>query len=316
MPPPERSHWYGLGPMASELATMRTSRRSLPNTLRVLRAGGQDPTTWLAPGRFVRATFTPDGPGTVCIRWRGAHDDTVDADAWGPGATWLLDRVDAMTGERDAVPPPPDHPIVGRAFRNNSDLRLAASCDLYHELLPTIIQQRITMGEALRQWRFLCHALGAAAPGPFSRLLLPPSPASLWRRPGWWFHPLGIERSRARALVEAARVADRLWDWAAAGSSHCGRLLVLLPGVGPWTVGSVLGAALGDPDAVPVGDYHIPNMVAWALAGEPRADDARMLELLEPFAGQRGRVIRLLAADGHHAPAFGPRQRVLPMHRW
>ena len=66
--------------------------------------------------------------------------------------------------------------------------------------------------------------------------------------------------------------------------------LALLPGVGPWTVGSVLGPALGDPDAVPVGDFHFPNIVAWNLAGEARGDDQRMLELLEPFRGQRGRV--------------------------
>ena len=56
--------------------------------------------------------------------------------------------------------------------------------------------------------------------------------------------------------------------------------------------------AYGDPDAVSVGDYHVPNMVAWALAGEPRGDDARMLALLEPFRGHRGRVCVLLEAAG------------------
>ena len=296
---------------------MRTSTRSLPGTLRGFATGHLDPTTWLAPGRFVRATYTPDGPGTLCIRWAGVHDEAVDAAAWGPGAAWLLERVAAMTGELDTPPAAPTcHPVVARAWRNHRDLRIGASGDLYHELLPTVVQQRITSGEAIRQWRRLCVALGAPAPGPFARLLLPPAPASLWRRPGWWFHPLGIERSRARALCEVARVADRLWDWATRGPETCGRLLLQLPGVGPWTVGSVLGPALGDPDAVPVGDFHIPNTVAWALAGEPRGDDARMLELLAPFAGQRGRVVTLLAADGHRAPSFGPRHRVLPMHRW
>jgi len=41
-----------------------------------------------------------------------------------------------------------------------------------------------------------------------------------------------------------------------------------------------------------------------------------MLELLAPYAGQRGRVVRLLLADGHRAPSFGPRKRILPMARW
>ena len=45
-------------------------------------------------------------------------------------------------------------------------------------------------------------------------------------------------------------------------------------------------------------------------------DLARMLELLEPFCGHRGRGIRLLTLAGHHPPAFGPRRRILPMHRW
>jgi hypothetical protein len=47
--------------------------------------------------------------------------------------------------------------------------------------------------------------------------------------------------------------------------------------------------------------------VAWALAGEPRADDRRMLELLEPFRGHRGRVCHLLMTAGIGAPRYGPR---------
>ena len=49
-----------------------------------------------------------------------------------------------------------------------------------------------------------------------------------------------------------------------------------------------------------VGDYHLPNLVAWALAGEPRGTDERMLELLEPYRGHRGRVQQLLEAGGLH----------------
>jgi 3-methyladenine DNA glycosylase/8-oxoguanine DNA glycosylase len=68
----------------------------------------------------------------------------------------------------------------------------------------------------------------------------------------------------------------------------------------------------GDPDAVSVGDYHIPSMVGWALAGERRADDARMLELLEPYRGQRARVIRLLELAGVGAPRRAPRMPLRP----
>jgi 3-methyladenine DNA glycosylase/8-oxoguanine DNA glycosylase len=68
--------------------------------------------------------------------------------------------------------------------------------------------------------------------------------------------------------------------------------------------------ALGDADAVSVGDYHLPNTVAFALAGEARADDERMLELLAPFAGHRGRVVRLIEGSGITAPRRGPRMRL------
>ena len=70
-----------------------------------------------------------------------------------------------------------------------------------------------------------------------------------------------------------------------------------VPGIGPWTAAEVGVRALGDADAVSVGDFHLPNLVAFALAGEPRGTDARMLELLEPYRGQRARVVRLARAQ-------------------
>jgi hypothetical protein len=298
-------------------ATAPSMARSMQMTLSPFRYGSADPTTWLGSHDFVRATFTPDGPATLRISWGAGDGRRVDAEAWGAGAEWLLGRVPAYTGVNDvAVELPHVYPAVTRAARDHPGLRLGASGGLYHELLPTIIAQRITGGEALRQWRSLCLALGEPAPGPFARLRLPPAPDSLARRPAWWFHPLGIETKRARALTEVASHARHLWDWAVAGTSVTAARLALMRGVGPWTIGSVLGPALGDPDAVAIGDYHLANMVAWTLAGEPRATDDRMLQLLEPFRGQRGRVIRLIGLSGPRAPAFGPRKRILPMHRW
>ena len=83
--------------------------------------------------------------------------------------------------------------------------------------------------------------------------------------------------------------------------------MTAFPGIGQWTAAEVARTALGDKDAVSVGDYHLPSLVAWALAGERRADDARMLELLEPYRGQRARVIRLLEVSGVGPPRRGPR---------
>ena len=138
----------------------------------------------------------------------------------------------------------------------------------------------------------------------------------LARQPSWWFHPLGIERKRAEPLLRVAQHAAKFWDWAALTPSETRAKLHLMDGIGQWTIGNVLGPALGDPDAVAVGDYHLKNMVGSVLAGEARATDERMLELLEPYVGQRGRVVRLLRLNSAAAPKFGPKKRILPMHTW
>ena len=294
-------------------------------TLGWYRHGAGDPTTWLercgrgiaGSGRFVRATWTPDGPATLMITW--SPDAPLGADAWGPGSDWLLAQVPAMTGDLDAgaehleLDP---HPVVAATARANRHVRFGASATLYHELLPTIIEQRITSGEAKPQWGRLCHALSERAPGPFARLVLPPAPDVLRRQPSWWFHPLGIERKRAQPLVEVARHASKMWDWAELEPPEASRMLRLIPGIGVWTVGCVLAPALGDTDAVPVGDYHVKNVVAWNLVNEARATDERMLELLVPYAGHRGRVVQAIMRHGNGAPKFGPKQRIMPMSRW
>jgi 3-methyladenine DNA glycosylase/8-oxoguanine DNA glycosylase len=82
-----------------------------------------------------------------------------------------------------------------------------------------------------------------------------------------------------------------------------------VPGIGIWTAAETAQRAFGNPDAVSVGDYHLPNMVVHLLTGRPRGTDEEMLQLLEPWAGQRQRVMRLVEATGVGAPRFGPRFR-------
>ena len=268
-----------------------------------------------ASGEFIRATITPEGPGTIELKW--GPETTIRR--FGPGGDWLAAQLPAMLGANDNG----DHGLesapnaaIAEAARNHRTLRIGASGDLYHELLPTIIEQRITAGEAHRQWTALCRLLGEPAPGPFSGLYLPPEPAVLAQTPSWRLHRLGIERKRAEALATVAKHPTKMWAWGAAMPDEARMKLQVLRGVGQWTIGKVLGPVCGDPDAVPVGDFHFKNMVSWALAAEPRGTDERMLELLAPYAGQRGRVVRLLGLGGHGAPRFGPKKRILAMQSW
>ena len=171
-------------------------------------------------------------------------------------------------------------------------------------LVPSVFEQKITGTEAFRAYAALLRAYGRPAPGP-GGLLLPPEPDVLAGLPYHAYHPIGLERRRADVIRRAASRAA--WLEAAATAEETARRLTSLPGIGQWTAAEVMRSSFGDADAVSVGDFHLPNTVAWALAGEPRADDARMLELLEPYRGQRARVQRLLEVGRIVAPRYGPR---------
>jgi 3-methyladenine DNA glycosylase/8-oxoguanine DNA glycosylase len=103
-----------------------------------------------------------------------------------------------------------------------------------------------------------------------------------------------------------ATVASRLEPEVAGDSAALQKRLCSIPGIGVWTAAEVVQRTLGDPDTVSVGDYHLKNVVGWALAGR-KTDDDGMLELLEPWRGHRQRVVRLLRLGGERPPKRGPR---------
>lgn len=193
-------------------------------------------------------------------------------------------------------------------------LHLPASDTPYHELLPAILGQRITAAQASTQWRTLCTRFGEPAPGPLN-LRLPPRPDQILRIASWEFHRLGIEAQRATALRTAARHAryvDRARDLLGADArAH----LMQLPGIGVWTSAVAIAVSHGDQDALPIGDFHVKNTVAWALTGQARGSDEDMLVTLEQYGGQRWQVVRLLELSGNGAPRFGPKRRILDIAR-
>lgn len=273
-------------------------------TLRPMWLGPGDPQTRLEGGRLARATRTPEGPATLLVEQIG---EEVLGKAWGPGAEWLLEAMPRLLGDGDQ----PQrlvarHPVIADLQRRRPGLRLLLSDNLFEVLLPAIISQKVTGLEARRSHRQLIRGWGEPAPGPLG-LMLPPTAERLAATPYWAYHPLGLERRRADTIRAAAAVADRLQSGADDSYAEGRRRLLAVPGIGEWTAAEALRLALGAADAVSIGDYHIPNMVSWALAGEPRADDARMLQLLEPYAGQRARVVLLLESGGPRPPRYGPR---------
>lgn len=273
-------------------------------TLGPLCRGPADPTMRVDGARVVRATRTSAGPATLALEVRGT---TLQADAWGPGAQAALAAVPALVGlDDDPGRLQSAHQVIQELIRRTAGLRIGRTGAVLEALLPAILEQKVTGREAFSALRGLVRAHGEPAPGPFG-LWLQPSASTLARLPYYAFHPLGVERRRADTIRYAASRAARLEEIVGLPIDGARARLRALPGIGPWTAAEVTMRALGDADAVSVGDFHLPNLVAFALAGEPRGDDARMLELLEPYRGQRARVIRLLEASGIRSPRYGPR---------
>jgi 3-methyladenine DNA glycosylase/8-oxoguanine DNA glycosylase len=269
-----------------------------------LRRGLGDPTIRLAPTGLARATRTPDGPGTIAIRHLG---DRITAEAWGPGADRLIADLPGLLGaEDDPTPLRPAHPVVAHLARRLVGLRIGRTGNVVEALVPAILEQKVTGTEAFAAWRLLVRTYGEPALGPHP-LWVPPAADRIAELPYHAFHPLGVERRRADTIRRVTARSGRIAEIADLPLQEGYRRLTSFPGVGPWTAAEVAMRALGDVDAVSIGDFHLPSLVSWALAGEPRADDARMLELLEPYRGQRGRVVRLLEAGGIRPPRYAPR---------
>lgn len=234
----------------------------------------------------------------------------IEVEAWGPGAEWALGHAPDVLGLHDDLRGfDPGDRIVRGLHRRLRGLRVGRSGAVVESIVPAILEQKVTSEEAHRAYRKLVLEHGETAPGPFG-LRLQPSPRLLASLPYHAFHPLGVERRRADTIRRACSYAPRLEEAASLPAEAARRRLLALPGIGPWTTAVVAGAALGDPDAVVVGDLHLPHLVAYTLAGETYADDARMLELLDPFPGHRGRVVRLVVAGGSRPPARYARRRL------
>lgn len=275
-----------------------------------------DPTIRISEESVWRSTFTPLGPATLHIsNWTS---NSPHVEMYGDGATWLADRALDLLGHHDEPPVlTAVHPAVADAQKKYGELRLGRSHSAYHELLHAVLAQRVTSIEANRQWRNIVARFGTPAPGPQSDVRTPPSPAVIASLPYHAFHDFGVERKRADALRNVARHFDYLTRVSSSDvAPHVAtEQLQAIPGIGIWTAAVAGGLAFGDPDALQVGDFHVKNTVAFALEGRIRGTDEQMVATLEPYRGQRHRVVRWLQLHGNRAPARGPRRRIVSITR-
>lgn len=280
----------------------------LHQTVGALRRGPRDPSFATAPDRSVwRTTRMPSGIATMRLSQRGT--DEFRCEAWGPGAAEAAASAPELVGARDATDAfEPLLPRLADAHRRNPGMRVARSGRVFETLVPAVLEQKVITLQAHDSWRALLQRFGEPAPGPVPRTMRVAPSADGWRRiPSWEWHRAGVDPKRSRTIVALAPYAARIDEAASMTPADAFARLTHFTGVGPWTAAEVAQRALGDADAVSVGDYHLANFVGHALEGRDMTDD-EMLAALEPWAGQRYRVIRLLGYSGARGkPRRGPR---------
>lgn len=278
-------------------------------TLGAVNHGPSDPTTRLGDSEVWRATRTADGPATVRYRIEGS---SLVVEAWGDGTDRALEDAPTVVGlaSSDAWARGLEHPAVARLLVAHPGVGQPCTGAVFEALVGAVLEQRVTAFEAQRGYEQVVQACSAPAPGP-GGLWLPPDGDVLASIAYYDLHVMGVEQVRAETLVRLAASARRIDALAGLAPVEGRARLAELPGVDAGTAAGVAQVALGDTDAVRVGDPLLAEQVTWALTGEASSDDERLLEVLEPFAPNRGRVVRLVEIGGdlpeRHGPRYQPR---------
>ncbi|MET3812475.1 3-methyladenine DNA glycosylase [Arthrobacter sp. UYEF3] len=293
----------------------------LLQTLGTLRRGHGDPSIRLAPDGLWMAFRTTAGPVTLRLAPTGpAAASCIEARVWGPGAACAVETVPRLLG-RDDDWADFDEPafqatlprMVAEARRRNPAVRLPATGRIIDALVPTVLEQKVTVIEARRAYRYLMYRFGTAAPGAGGAapadLMVQPTPEQWLRIPSWEWHKAGVGPQRAATVMRALRSAAALERLAVLPAAEAATKLQAIPGIGVWTAAEVVQRTHGCPDSIAAGDYHLAAYVGAALTGR-RTDDAGMLRLLAPWAGHRQRVVRMIGLSGFRKPVFGPRMTI------
>jgi 3-methyladenine DNA glycosylase/8-oxoguanine DNA glycosylase len=280
-------------------------------TLSPLRRGAGDPTFRVDHRGIWRTVRTPDGPATLLF---SAGAGWVDAAAWGPGAERAVAGVPELLGTGDdwAHLDLSSSPLLAETLRRNPGLRLPRTGLVLEAMLPAVLEQKVTGVEARRAWRYLLQKYGDKAPGPAPDGMRVFPTVEEWRRvPSWEWHRAGVGPQRSATIMRITAVASALERTVSLGRGGPAveKVLRATPGIGIWTAAETMQRAHGDPDSPSFGDYHVPALVGWALAGHA-VDDDGMAELLEPWRGDRERIVRLIGLSGVRKPARGPRMTI------
>lgn len=307
--PSARRHGVSRAPLDARFAAPPELDLAASHQMQI--SGPGDPSARVTRDHVVRCLRGPGGPAT--LEWV-QRDGVVACRVWGADAEWALERAPEWCGLQDRPPIAEELPPPFRALaRVGRGLRLLRTPRILDLLVLIVLEQLVAGKEARRAHHALLRRFSSPAPGPFPDLVLPLAPATLAELAPAALVRFGVAPRRTELLRELGFRATRLEALAQRPPDAVEAGLCSLRGIGVWTARSLLLRGLADADAVPTGDYHLPHLVAYHLgtpgeaAGDP--DDARMLELLAPAAGQRGRVVMWLHRAGM-PPRRAPRARL------
>ena len=287
---------------------------SLGTQLGPLRHGSADPTWAGDPARGIwRTTLTPAGPGLEFLA-EDRSQGLIQQRAWGPGAQWLCDRLPELLGENDDptgfVPPE----LLKDAARKYAGWRVGRTNRVLEAAIPAVFGQKVTSKQAHQAWRYLVREFGQpapAVPGAPAGLRVVPDPESWAGIPSWEWHKAGVDAKRSATALRVIREASRLEG--RDDRDQVQKRLAAIPGIGVWTIAVISQCALGDPDKVSFGDYHLAKEIVYAFTGDRNGTDEQMKNLLAPYNGHRYRVQRLYELSDLTRPRRGPKLTIYDM---
>ncbi|MFP5310881.1 MAG: 3-methyladenine DNA glycosylase, partial [Actinomycetes bacterium] len=210
--------WYPDGPY------------SLARTLGPLLRGNSDPSFSVQGDVIWNAFTTPAGPATMRLTAAGGGSagggsagggSAVDIQAWGPGAAAAVQAAPRLLGAEDdwaAFDEPSFRAtlprLVREARRRNTAVRLPSSGRMVDQLVPIILEQKVTVIEARRAYRYLVHRYGTPAPQAGAStppgLVVAPTAAQWLQVPSWEWHKAGVGPQRSATVMRALRSAVAL----------------------------------------------------------------------------------------------------------
>ena len=251
-------------------------------------------------GAYRRTLRLPHGPGTVALAVHDAHVDCrlrlTHPDDLGEAVARcrrLLDldadpaAVDAALSEDPALAP-----LVARA----PGRRVPGTVDGGELAVRAVLGQQVSTAAARTHAGRLVRAAGEAVDDPDGGLthLFPTAAAVADVDPD----VLALPRTRrATVLVLARALADGSVDLGPdADRERARNALTALPGIGPWTVGTIAMRALGDTDAFLPGDLGVVAAARALGLGTGRA----LVERAARWSPYRAYAVQHLWGVGDH----------------